>query len=325
MGLGEAVMSEYWVYVACTCFRDHVTSQPPVPRGLLTYDRFGNVTMRSSRTPDSDPETLWDWRERACPHDDMRLLEDIWWSSTWDSDPVMARIHTPSDFPNLHHILERGRHFGDAEILATPAEADSGLAEFIELDTIPLDGRLPVVVDLDARPVIRLPRHRQLTGQMDEELDPDEMAAAHALLQVHVEGNEFVITDHNRSRELMRASVLEQLVGLDGNAGSMLEVSREDCVEIVHHLYPPVVLRDPLSGEEVEGYGEPITNWGRSHLGEVERHGRFPAEVRITYDQLRLTDLSFQVGTLRPFLEASVLTGNPMVGYYSGSSVGFDE
>jgi hypothetical protein len=78
-------MSETWTYVACTCFRDGLTSEPPVPRSELAYDRFGNVLMVGSRSGDDDPEALWDWRSgweehvpRACQHDFMRVIEEIW-------------------------------------------------------------------------------------------------------------------------------------------------------------------------------------------------------------------------------------------------------
>jgi hypothetical protein len=147
-------MSEPYLYVTCTCFRDGLTSPPPVAREHMTYDRFGNPMHRRSRTPWDDPSDLWDWREElACQHRYMEITEAIWWtvdphwltdSNHWLRKYDRNRVPTPSaadlalvsgQFPNALEVIENLVDKCAPEIVATAETSKVALAELRQIES----------------------------------------------------------------------------------------------------------------------------------------------------------------------------------------------
>jgi len=138
-------MSERWVYVACTCYRDGLLlSDPPISRSEVVFDRYGNVMEKTSRTPEDDSDEFWDWRsERACIHYNMRFVEEIWDARNWRSDDQVAEAIASGRFPHLEEVLDNSQWFTAATILATPQLAAKAIADFDELaQVIPRIGQL---------------------------------------------------------------------------------------------------------------------------------------------------------------------------------------
>ena len=144
-------MSEPYIYVTCTCFRDGFNTKAPVAGEHIGYDRFGNPMHHRSRTPWDDPSDLWQWREeRACEHDYMELFDEIWWTTDphWLTDPNHWRRkhHQPKgpvspgdmalvsgDYPVLLEVIDRSSSIGYPQVIATAEEAKTAL---VELDAL---------------------------------------------------------------------------------------------------------------------------------------------------------------------------------------------
>jgi len=94
MGLDATVM--------CNCYRDGLTSKPPVPRDWLEFDSEGHLNLEY----DSDDHFLkfWRWMETCCTHPEMdaaserianwsgyRLFQEALGKVGWDQFPVLGR------------------------------------------------------------------------------------------------------------------------------------------------------------------------------------------------------------------------------------------
>jgi hypothetical protein len=317
-------MSEHYAYVACSCFRDHLTSQPPVPRSALTFDSFGNVIAKTSRSADDDDEALRRWRERdACPHEDMRLIEKIWDAGEWDSGAVGEEV-IPARYPMLYEVLDRSVSFGDATVLATPAQAKKALGELRRLELIVVPETVCLVIDEEGRPVSR---HNIPPDGVVSLIDvgptygasPEPRNKAGQLLTIDVKDGEFIVRRFTDRSILLRARSLAQIVGDDPEARSYRDLPHDrDAVTWNGRSYSRLTLSDPASGASVDGYGRAITVQVMPSVAFVPRHGTFPAAVTAARAPAMMSDDSLPLGYLGAFLEASVHTQNPLVGYYSG-------
>ena len=144
-----ATMSEWYGFVACTCYQQGRTTEPPYPREQLTVNEFGIVTLQSSATPDEDPDTLYEWRRglreddqkfgTACEHEHMRLIDEIFY---WPG----ARAHTgrydaveqllaDDTYPRLRGVVyaPEGSEYPSGGTWVRPHQAGPALADLERL------------------------------------------------------------------------------------------------------------------------------------------------------------------------------------------------
>lgn len=70
-----------------------------------------------------------------------------------------------------------------------------------------------------------------------------------------------------------------------------------------------------------DGFAWPVT---LHDDGNLIRRPSYPTFARVDYAPRRLRDLRWPLGPLTVALEASLRTGNPVVGFHNGASDGFD-
>ncbi|GAB2561271.1 hypothetical protein [Leucobacter ruminantium] len=123
-------MSEHEAFVACRCYRDGLTSQPPVDPKLLDYDRFGQIKPAGLYGMEAtEDEALWQWWEsKACTHEGMREICLIWWAEK-PGIGVIKEALDAGQVPAVTEVLERGSQFDSAVIIAEPELAASALIE----------------------------------------------------------------------------------------------------------------------------------------------------------------------------------------------------
>lgn len=312
-------MSEHEAYVACTCFRDGLTSEPPVPRSALTFDRFGNVTLRSSRSPEEDPEPLWDWRSGweevgppACAHDHMRLAERIWSTGNWRESEVGATI-SAGPYSALHEVLDNGRSFGGATILATSELATDALPELEQVLAIPTGLTTRVLKD-DAGRTLLAPVDSKgyrpglgFTPFWPREYPKERISG---ITEAGADDIEIVVRDYEaEGREWFRTDRLKY------------GVEPENEVFLGHRMLYRTSFYNDARGQRFGGLAPRI--WLFDHDEDLFPWVG-PEELHLEVRELRISDLAWYLRPLRAFMHASIQTGNPLVGYYNGSSLGFD-
>ena len=128
-----------------------------------------------------------------------------------------------------------------------------------------------------------------------------------------MDGLDFVVRDHPEHRELLRAKRLQQAV----EPADVIRWSIWD--------YVKVSLTDPDTGNSVVGYSQGIRQGGHdATVGQLAK-ATFLQTATIGEVPRVWTDDLWPLRFIRPLLEASVTTGNPLVGYYSGSSLGYEQ
>ena len=316
-------MSETYAYVACTCFRDGVSSDPPVPRSQLMLDPYGNVIMRSSHTGDDDPESLFDWRagwdERrpaACTHHHMRLAEEIWTSSGCHDDRV-DRLLEESGAPRLREILEEGRGVGSwAHVIATPDDARDALPELDRILSGSLGKRTRVVVTDDLREVAWPVDPDGYEGGADfttlDFQDPHRIGVD-SMLEVGVVEHQLVVRDLSGESQTLRA---DRIVSRrEGDQSRQVRSDRH------WHDPPRWTFVDEASGRQL--HGDVSSTWPGSWYHYLQpRWSSLGLQVRER--ELWISDIAWYLPRLRPLLEAAVTTGNPVVQYHNGASLGFE-
>ncbi len=323
-------MSETYAYVACTCWRDGLTTDPPIPRSEVVYDRFGNIMIRGSLTPDDDTEEFWDWRyEQACSHHDMRLIEDIWQPVRWRKNQRVLEALSP--YPVLCEVLDAGEWASQATVLATPESAKVALGEWDALFSTRPQGSTQVVVDESGHAVHRLYYDPDDPGDSFVGLSVYlRYCQRHArspvpedLIEIGVRQGVLVVRRCADSQELLRSAALTQEVlsqAADGDtalAGDDLSIRWESVT------FSKIRITDPDSGRSVEGYSIPMTCDTYSDLSGYERQQIIPQTVRTAAMPSVWSDLYWPLGPMRAYLQAAVDTGNPMVGYYTNNSLGY--
>jgi len=319
-------MSEHWVYVACNCFRDSLLrSEPPVPRSGIVFDKYGNVMEKRSRTPEDDSERFYDWRvEQACSHDHMRLVNEIWWTRDWRDNGEAGRTIASGSFPYLEAVLDNGESFDAATVLATPELAELAIRDLDGLLQLVPHGTTRTVFDNGGNVAIRPVDYAQLPGpgfkplnDVYENREPDHWDAPpeklRQLVEIGLDGLEFVVRDHPEHRELLRAKQLRQVA------------EPTDTIRWSIWDYVKVVLTDPGTGNSVTGYSQGIRQGGDDAILGQLVNATFVEMAAVDEVPRMWTDDLWPLQFIRPLLEASASTGNPLVGYYSGSSLGYEQ
>lgn len=148
-------MSEWEGVVFCTCFQDGLTREPPVPRDMLTINKFGIVTLAGSTDHAEDPDDLWCWRvgmtlnrpanedaPQPCRHHYMKLVSEIfYWPGSRSHTvnyPEFERLVADGDFPLLNELIYRseGDDYPSGGIWVEANEAAPILAELRRLQPL---------------------------------------------------------------------------------------------------------------------------------------------------------------------------------------------
>lgn len=314
-------MSEDQAYVACDCARRGLVSPPPT-RDPITFDRFGNVMRASSWSPEDDPWNWCEWRaEFACFHSYMRIAEFYWSSRGWREE--YPEIANTDDFPVLKSILEDGEYFCSAMVLADTETSKLGLMEAQRL------------FGSRNRDVLRRPELQDKYGfsienwwEYDQVCQPGsplyrgfpavafkDGSAVSDALYLRVDGSEITVLAGFDARVLFRTSLLLQSVDPDDQALTAREPGQQANWSTVK-----VTWSSP-EGESATGYARAV----RYEFNEnVESRDWYPTSICVAHPSLTVQDLPYPLGPLVKLMQFSVQTGNPVVVYYNGSSIGYD-
>jgi hypothetical protein len=310
-------MSEHYLYVACACFRDGRTSEPPLPRESLGFDRYGNVKRVVDRSPEDSPHVLWDWREsKACEHYDMRAVDAIFHGShpRWDH-PYVEQAIAASGMGHLRALMHRDPS-GGADIFATAEEAGAALVELRELLEAPTGITSRVLVDPRGRVSTMIDR-----DGYDGTTEFTQVGAyrdypnvrIEGVKELGLEGFEFVVREYGgRDREHSRSESLQVFQwGADEVwiGGTHLQRTLFLGGEGAH----PVMGLAPRLWF-ISGYPEPS-----------RREPYVPEVLRVELRDQAVIDLDYRLAVFRDVLAASVDTGNPIVSFHNGASLGYEQ
>ncbi len=294
---------ERWIYVACNCFRLGRTSPPPVALAGLTLDAVGDVVLIDQSRSEYSAGAFREWvQERACPHPNMREYETIL-DADWEYDhPLLAHYADEfkgADYPALKSVLNGPR---EGRVLMTPTVATVVLDELTQLWAHPLPGTTTVLIDDSGERVWPFMEPDGLDagrGFTPLYCRPGVGTCRTDLLQQGVDGTDLVIRSTATNEELLRSSILEQVVG-------------SDTIEVDHFTLRDVVYRDPATGASVRGFAEPIwrpseyvPHWPNCECSHVRsaRVARIPLTLAGTLSFPRL---------LQAAAEACSETSNPV-------------
>ncbi|MDR3070413.1 MAG: hypothetical protein LBU38_05320 [Propionibacteriaceae bacterium] len=133
------------------------------------------------------------------------------------------------------------------------------------------------------------------------------------LIEIGLDRHEFVVRDHPAHQELLRAKRLRQIA------------DPTDIIQWSVWDYAKVTLEDADSHHSVTGYSQGLRKDGYNARGKELVDATF-LEIATVWEVPRVwTDDLWPLRFIRPLLEASITTGNPLVGYYSGSSIGYEQ
>ncbi|MCL2652824.1 MAG: hypothetical protein FWD63_03445 [Propionibacteriaceae bacterium] len=247
----------------------------------------------------------------------MRLVECIWDSRDWDAG-IVGALTANGSYPNLVAVLKAGESFGDATILATPDIAAVALSELEAMSEEKPGGVVPVIRDADGNIVNRLVNYEHPSVVMQpyvldpivQSLNVESGNVPDHLVQVIIDGSEFVVSSCPDNQEQFRARSLRQMV------------DQRDQIRLGYRMLSSVTLSTLDRETSVTGYCLPVRYGQFDRLSEFTRRRQYPKKLRLGHSEIRMCDLCWPLGPLRAFLQASVLTGNPLVGYYNGHSLG---
>jgi len=255
----------------------------------------------------------------------MRIVEEIWSAPHWREGGEAGALIASGRFPHLALVLDRSEVCSRATILAYPELAALALSELDELHRISPQGTTRIVLDEDGNTVIRPVDYAHLPSpgfsslnDVYENREPDirwdsSEEKLNQLIEVGFDGTEFIIRNHPGHEEILRSSALRQQADLS------------DLIRWSIWEYARVTFEDTNSGMRVTGYTQGIRRGGYNvTIGQMERQA-FPGRVTATEVPRVWTDDIWALSGIRSFLAASILTGNPLVGYHSNSSLGFEQ
>lgn len=307
-------MSEHYLYVACTCFRDGIATPPPISPHLLDHDRFGVVKRIADVTGEDSPDDLYRWRESdACEHRHMRIGDEMFHGTRpeWDH-PVVERALKSEGFAAIDDVFHR-RPTGDTDVFATTAEASAALPELEKLLTLPTGVTSRVLADRRGR-VSRPIDQRGYDGsaaftRLADDRYPGQRIEG--IAELGLEGFELVVRDlggalqeSSRSRSLLVSQDLHQDRIRIGGA-------------VLHRtLFQPGEGAHPSWGWAPQFWFFP---------GELPAHHLpyVPPVMHVEVREQAMGDLEPWLLLFQELLTASVETGNPVVSYYNGHSLGF--
>lgn len=309
-------MSEGLLYVACSCFREGRTSEPPLPPERLDLDRFGNVKRVVDASPEDSPEYLQLWRSgRACEHTDMQVWEELYHGRRreWSSDLVEDLLTRPA-YRHIADVLHRPTS-AMAEVLVEAHEAEVALSELRALCALPTSMETRIVIDEQgeaSRPVdgagFRGERDFARIG-VSQDAYPESTAGE--IGEIGVSGVEVVVRDLGSGAERIRSTTVEVL--------------QDSAVSVEfggYRMYRTVFIPPGTPGA--------VWRWApRLSFTPAQARRRGPdmpleTSLRVETRDLTMPELDHDLAVFELILAASVDTGNPVVSYYTGCSGGYD-
>ncbi|WP_145978803.1 hypothetical protein [Granulicoccus phenolivorans] len=306
-------------YVACTCFRDGVTSEPPIPRSLIVVGPTGRPETVWDQDPDElvsdaqlDVSVLFhDWTDSACAHPFMELVSErignvmgVAWLR------AVASGLDPGRFGRLTEILE-----GLSGMMDDLLPADEARAALPELEALlresvigstrvlhELDGSV-IDDELDSRPIDYV-AFRSLGPSPGFRSEFDE------LVELGVEGYDFVV----RSRgavpgELFRARLVNQVWDHASASGPVTKY--DDPIGLV-------TFTNVETGEEitVRSFGvRTRMRWPDGSLWDEEKGAwlHYPEGFMVGERKRMVPELWWVLSSLHRLFLAADQTGNPVV------------
>ncbi|OBH17954.1 hypothetical protein [Mycolicibacter sinensis] len=308
-------------YVSCNCYREGLTTEPPMPRSRLKIDERGDVVpIHFSHDDDDDTDDdidMWDelmnWKETACAHPSMQLAGELMgniMSIAWLRS-VAAGL--PADrFGNLAEILCGLSGMMDSyqpasDVRRASPELDALLRQdYVGLTRIICaDGDWVVDNQVDRGAVDYASFHSLDYGAGYNAPWPD-------LVELGIEAYEFVVrTRAEQPRELLRARILRQ----EWDAGNVEyhEHGRRRQVSLV-------TFTNVQNGESVRVRSFGISSVavsddaaGHGGLPNGDERRRYPSFLFISERKLMLAECWWQLAALKRLFDASVASGNPVV------------
>lgn len=138
-------------FVNCTCLRDGKVKNPPFPLELVYFDQDGFLAVRGREEDSRANNILWDWREEACEHPNMDIVDERignWGGLRFFQDMLLTIGE--EFFPVLCHELP------DVNGGSLPAEmAGRALQELEVFDRMINSCQITCLIDIDTGEVIR--------------------------------------------------------------------------------------------------------------------------------------------------------------------------
>ncbi|MDX1876993.1 hypothetical protein SBE55_04085 [Mycolicibacterium sp. 141076] len=302
-------------HVACNCFRDGLSAEPPVPRSMLTVNECGDVELIDEQNCDFDmANDVYDWTIHACTHEDMKFVSEwvgnisgvAWLRSVAVGLPVdrfgnLAMIlaglsglmdsYTPASeirraLPELELLLQEG-HLGSTRTIST-------LSGFV------------VENKLDWGPIALDEFHSLGPSPYYESPWPD-------LVELGVIGYEFVVRSREQpANELLRTRILEQKwdpesvefgQAPDGRPTSRITFTNLQTMESVTARSFGVSARLPQLGRVL----------AIADKDEPEPALVYPETLIVGERRVMLTEAWWTLKRLHRLFAASAATGNPVV------------
>lgn len=301
-------------YVACSCYRDGLTSEPPVPRDQLMIDECGDVVPIDE---DACDDHFWDvfhpWQDTACRHERMQFVGE--WIGNVMGIAWLRSVTANLDeerFPVLAPVLTGLSGLMDSHLPAVVARR--ALSELVALleENSPLGTTRMVcgfggaiVDDAIDRGSVDYTTFRSLGPWV---VRTPELAD---IVDVGLEGWDFVVKTHEGDSELLRARLLGQ-------------VWHEETVDRTTEGAQPTALvtfSDVMSGEtiHVRSFGLSVREpWPDEATSAKPNRGddfwrRYPPRLFVSERKIVLGEIWWELDTLKRLFEASADSGNPVV------------
>ncbi|MET3963097.1 hypothetical protein ABIE44_003031 [Marmoricola sp. OAE513] len=309
-------MSEHYAYVACTCWRDGKTTVPPA-EVEFRFDAYGNLRSPAGEMVEDWSDEMYEWAtDTACPHRHMRLVEEIF-VPAYEPDPRLVDELVTGRYEHLRQVLDQASAYSYRGVIAPAAIAASAKAEIDALSQVRVGPDTRVLVDRGGRePIEAIDLHGfpNEEGPIGLGVRDHYGAPTDHLLEVGVDGLDLLVrTMTAEPVELLRAARLGQHVADDA-----------EVVKAFQYLYAESTFTNLDSGESAAGYARPVTYMKFASVADCELLWDKVEELTVAVRPLVMTDLGWYLPRLQALLEASVVTGNPVVMYYSGNSLGYD-
>jgi hypothetical protein len=314
----------------------------------MVLDAFGNAVLKSelwtARNGDFDDEPQGDstdgweeemdyadseyaWRDHgACPHRYMRLIDSIWSFRGLDVSPAVEAEVRQQKYTALEAVLGGWGDSGAARVIVKPELAQAALPELDAVLKVTVDGTTRVLQDTHGRrlrrPLASWTSQNTVSlcaGSYPEanaisRLNTDTPDRLDELIEVAIEGNDLVVRRHcNHAEVLLRSRSLTQFVE-PGEASVRWFVTD----------FPVVTYTDVDSGKSVQGPADPETLEDYASVDEALTFLEPAESITVQEHPRHLADEDWCLWPLRAQLAASIQTGNPVVAYYNGNSIGFE-
>ncbi len=263
-------------FVRCNCWRDGKTSEPPVPRELIRVDEEGGWW---GLTTDDDE---WgenrvkfdEWRETACMHPQMHLVDE--WVCSWGGKSYFLQALERAGIENFPVLWNKFPQSNDGQL--SPRDAFSGLKE---LRFLREEADLGFVVEL--------------VEEVSEEIIKDQGSFAFRYRQSVVLNEEGLLVIEIESEKVLFSARRIRQIALDEKRNRWTNLDSGEIFETAWDLSIPAPWPDGnLQNEQGKCY---------FRLVETARWRERP---------MTPLDLDYIIAPLTRLFEASVEIGNPV-------------